>query len=300
MTSAEEGSGHGAWWRALRPEQWVKNTVIAAPVLFALGDRTQMPGVRSGGHAAAAVLLFCLVSSGVYLLNDIRDREQDRAHPRKRTRPLASGAIRPAEAALAAAGLLATGLGGALLISLPLAAIAAGYVAVQAAYTLWLKRIVLLDGLVIAGGFVLRAVAGAVAARVAVSPWLLLCTFLLALFLALCKRRHEKLHVGDHLGTRSSLRAYDLNFLDPLLTAVTGATIAAYTLYTLWPDTVEKFGTRRLAATVPFVVFGLVRYLYLVRRRAEGDRPERVMLTDGPLRINLALYTLILLFIFFG
>lgn len=282
----------------MRPTQWTKNSVVLAAFVFALGDRTQAMGLGAFQLALEAALLFCLVSSGIYLLNDIKDLPFDRLHPRKKKRPLAAGELSIPAALILAVVLLVAGLGGALWVSRELAGVLAGYVGLQAFYTLLLKRIALVDLFVIAFGFVLRALAGAVAVQAPISPWLLLCTLLLALFLALCKRRHEKVVLsGQGCATRESLEDYDEKLLDQLIAIVSAATVVVYSLYTLWPETVLKFGTAQLGWTIPFVIFGLFRYLDLVYRHDQGDRPERILLTDVPLMINLALYGAVVLWV---
>jgi 4-hydroxybenzoate polyprenyltransferase len=284
--------------RALRPKQWTKNAVVFAAFIFALGDRQQQVALADVWIPLKAALLFCIVSSGVYLINDLRDIEGDRAHPTKRLRPIAAGEL-PVPAAIGMAMvLLAAGLAGSALLSYPLFCVVAGYVALQLIYTFGLKKIALVDLFVIAAGFVLRALAGAVALDVTISPWLLLCTLLLALFLALCKRRHEKVVLNDTEGeTRQSLKQYDERLLDQLIAVVSSATLVSYALYTLWPETVQKFGTAQLGFTIPFVIFGLFRYLDLVYRHEKGGQPEVILLTDIPLLVDIALYGLTVLFI---
>jgi len=278
-------------WRSLRPKQWTKNVVVLAAVLFALGDRSQHRQEHAVIVALAAMAIFCVVSSGIYLINDIRDLELDRAHPTKRLRPLAAGEISVGFARVLSAVLLAGGLLAAFTINRPFFAVIGAYVVMQFFYTFGLKQVALVDLFIIAAGFVLRALAGAVAIPVEISPWLLLCTLLLALFLALCKRRHEKVVIDDVSGeTRPSLKQYDERLLDQLIAIIGGATLVCYALYTLWPDTVYKFGTNRLGLTIPFVLFGLFRYLDLVYRHEKGGRPEQILLTDVPLLVNLALY----------
>lgn len=279
--------------RAARPKQWTKNIVVFAALIFAMGDPSQQVSWISAGLAAAAAAVFCMLSSGIYLLNDARDVELDRAHPTKRTRPVASGEVSVPTAVLLAGILVACGLFAALRIDRDLLGVALGYVALQVLYTFGLKRIALVDIFVIAAGFVLRALAGAVVIHVTISPWLLLCTLLLALFLALCKRRHELVVVQDAGGeTRPSLRGYDQRLLDTLIPMIGAATLVCYSLYTLWPDTVAKFGTHALGFTIPFVIFGLFRYLDLVYRHEKGGRPEQILLTDPPLLVAIALYGL--------
>jgi 4-hydroxybenzoate polyprenyltransferase len=289
---------------ALRVNQWTKNLVVLAAFCFALGDRTQgligptLPATFA--RVLAAFVLFCLASSGLYLLNDIRDLAADRLHPVKRFRPIAAGRLPVPAAGLLSAFLLALALSAAFLLSRPFAAILTGYVALQIVYTCRLKHVALVDIFVIAAGFVLRAAGGGLVIHVPISPWLLVCAFLLALFLALCKRRHEKLILDlsaeEH---RPSLEYYDRQLLDQLIAVVSAATIVSYAIYTLATETVHKFGTPLLALTIPFVIFGIFRYLDLVYRKAGGGRPEKILLTDGPLLADLALYGLCVLGIFF-
>jgi 4-hydroxybenzoate polyprenyltransferase len=277
--------------RLLRPKQWTKNIVVLAALVFALGDPAQGVTWAAARLALLATALFCLVSSGVYILNDVRDVELDRIHPTKRLRPIAAGEITRG-AALALALLLLAGAGfAAWRLDPGFSLVVAAYVVLQLLYTFGLKRVALVDIFIIAGGFVLRALAGGVVIHVAVSPWLLLCTLLLALFLALCKRRHELVILQGAGGeTRPSLRGYDRRLLDILIPMIGASTLVCYSLYTLWPDTVAKFGTHNLAYTIPFVIFGLFRYLDLVYRHEQGGRPEQILLTDPPLLTSVALY----------
>lgn len=276
--------------RALRPAQWTKNVVVLAAFFFAFWDLNQPLTPRAGIHALLAVAIFCMASSGIYVLNDIRDIALDRNHPKKKFRPIAAGRV-PLPAAWALALVLLTaGLAGGLLLSAAYGEVVAAYIALQLVYSFGLKRVPLVDIMVIAAGFVLRAIAGAVVLDVRISPWLLLCTFLLALFLALCKRRHEKLLDVPGNSQRPALERYDTLLLDQLIAIVSSATLVCYAIYTLWPATVEKFGTNMLGFSVPFVAFGLFRYLDLVYRHEKGDRPEKVLLTDVPTILNLLAY----------
>jgi 4-hydroxybenzoate polyprenyltransferase len=292
-----------AFIKALRPNQWIKNVIVLAAYLFARWDPGQQSHFEHDHawlHMLAAMALFCLASSGVYLINDIHDLESDRAHPVKRLRPLAAGAISVAQAWTMAVVLLAVGLAGAWWLAMPFGALLGGYVALQFAYTFRLKKIALLDVFVIAMGFVLRAIGGALAIQVRISPWLLLCTFLLALFLGLCKRRHEKrlLDNDDAQKHRVALVQYDERLLDILIGIAGSATVVAYSLYTLSEETVKRFHTSALGFTIPFVIFGVFRYLDLVYRHEEGGRPEQVLLTDRVMIATVALYTLAVLVIF--
>ncbi|MCF7838275.1 MAG: decaprenyl-phosphate phosphoribosyltransferase [Candidatus Marinimicrobia bacterium] len=284
------------WLRALRPKQWTKNAVVLAAYFFALGDTRLALPYAAGWRALAAAGLFCLLASAVYLANDVRDRARDQAHPTKRLRPIAAGQVPVGGALFLAGGLALAGLLGAVLLGGLLPWVFGAYILLQVAYTLGLKHVALLDLFVIAAGFVLRALSGAVALPAPISPWLLLCAFLLALFLALGKRRHEKVVESNTGGaSRPALDGYSEKLLDQLIGIVCAAVIVSYALYTLAPETVAKFGSARLGLTVPFVVFGLFRYLDLIYRHEQGGRPEQILLTDRPLLVNLALYGLTVL-----
>lgn len=291
-----------AWIRALRPAQWIKNGVVPAAYFFAWRDPSQSAHVQGWmplALEALAVFCFCCVSSGVYLLNDVRDIAADRAHPVKRLRPLAAGEIQVPAALAAAACLLLVGLAASRALPIAFSGVLAGYFLMQVVYTLALKRIPYVDVFVIATGFVLRAIAGATALTVRISPWLLLCTFLLALFLALCKRRHEKVLLeGEGSRHREALAGYDRQLLDIQIGITSSATVVCYAIYTLSPETVQRFGTNRLGLTIPFVIFGVFRYLELVYRHDEGGRPEKVMLTDKVLIATVACYAATALAVF--
>jgi len=279
---------------AMRPTQWTKNTIVLAAFFFAFWDTAQdIQPIDGLTLALPAMLLFCIVSSGIYILNDLRDIGADQAHPVKRQRPIAAGRVPQSFALGLALVLLLAGIAGSYLLSSAFAAIVVVYVAVQVIYSFGLKNIALLDVFVIAAGFVLRAIAGARVLDVRISYWLLLCTFVLALFLALCKRRHEKLFVEDSSAeARVSLGQYDRRLLDLLIAISASSTIVCYAMYTLAEETVDKFNTEKLAFTVPFVIFGVFRYLDLAYRHRKGDRPEKILLTDVPILVNLALYGL--------
>lgn len=278
--------------RALRPQQWVKNLFVMAPLFFAWGDAGQGVGLDRLDRlvvSIGAAAVFCMASGAIYLLNDIHDRREDSRHPFKKFRPIASGELPVATAAVAAAALLAAGLASAAAIGRGFLLAVAAYAMMQCCYTILFKKVALLDVIVIATGFVLRAVAGAVAIHVDISPWLILCTFFISLFLALCKRRQEKVvHVAE--AQRTALKGYSTRLLDLLVGIAATATIIAYSLYTMAPATIEKFGTDRLFATIPFVLFGLFRYLMLVFTRNEGERPEKTLLTDGVIIATVVLY----------
>ncbi|QUV93103.1 decaprenyl-phosphate phosphoribosyltransferase [Chloracidobacterium aggregatum] len=275
--------------KAMRPQQWTKNVLLFPALLFS----QNLFHWRETVLVCAACAVFCLLSSGVYLLNDLLDIENDRAHPLKRHRPLASGAL-PVPVGIAACGGLSAGaLAAAFWLSTPFAWTAVAYFLLQVAYTVRLKHVVILDVGCIAAGFVLRAVAGGQVIAVTISAWLLICAMLLSLFLALGKRRHELLLLEDGATAhRRILGEYTPDLLDQMISIVTAATVVCYTFYTVAPETVAKFGTTRLVFTVPFVLYGIFRYLYLIHRRQMGGSPEKALLNDGASLANLVLYGL--------
>ncbi len=281
---------------SLRPRQWVKNLFVFAGLIF--GAKLLNP--RDGAIALATFAVFCALSGVVYLINDVADRERDRLHPTKRLRPIASGRLPVGVAAAAALVLLAAGLAASLVISQPVALIALTYVVLLAAYSAWLKHVVIVDVLVVAAGFVLRAAAGALAIQVEISGWLLICTILSALFLALGKRRHEYLTLGDEAGRhRPILAQYSASLLDQMIAVVTASTVTAYALYTMSAETVARFDTRLLPVTLPFVLYGISRYLYLLYREQMGGNPSDLFLNDRPLRLNTLLWILVVLVIIY-
>ena len=289
--------------KCMRPNQWTKNAIVLAAFFFAFFDEQQQLSLMQGlFKAVPAMLLFCLASSAIYIINDLRDIESDRAHPHKRFRPIPAGRVHPKQAITLCAGLMFVALLGAWFLEPAFLLTLLCYIALQFAYTFTLKHIALVDVFVIALGFLLRAVAGAVALQIHISKWLLLCTFLLALFLALCKRRHEKLLVvtEGEASSRRSLKQYDPVLLDMLISITAASTVVCYAIYTLWEETVTKFGTDRLSYTVPIVIFGVFRYLDLAYRHEKGERPEKVMLTDVPMILTLLLYgvTVVGIFLF--
>jgi 4-hydroxybenzoate polyprenyltransferase len=271
---------------SLRPHQWTKNLVV----LVALAFSKHLFDGDAVVRALAAFLAFCALSGAVYLVNDLVDREKDALHPAKRRRPIASGALPLGAARVAAALLLAAGLLAALLLGPGFLLCALGYVALNLAYSLGLKDVVILDVLAIAIGFVLRAVAGAFAIQVVFSDWLLVCTILLALFLALAKRRHEMVTLPDAASHRAILAEYSPYLLDQMIAVVTASCLTAYAFYTLAPETVAKYRTDRLALTIPFVIYGIFRYLYLVHRKDQGGSPSDVLLADRPLLLAVFLW----------
>jgi 4-hydroxybenzoate polyprenyltransferase len=275
--------------RLLRVRQWTKNLVLFAGVVFAQESTHGAQLLR----AAGGFVVFCLLASAVYVLNDLADLEQDRAHPQKRRRPIASGDVSLRAARILAPLLAAVGLAAAFALRAEFGVLAAVYLAVNLLYSWRLKSVVLVDVFLIAVGFVLRAVGGVevLSPPAEISPWLLVCTFFLALFLALAKRRHERtLLMEEAPSHRATLGEYPQELLDQFIAIVTASTIIGYTIYTVSPMTVEKLGTARLVYTVPFVVYGVFRYLYLVFKKGRGGAPAEVLLTDGPLLLNVILW----------
>lgn len=261
--------------RSMRPRQWPKNAVVLVGLVFA----RELGRPDLVGRALAATAIFCLLSGAVYLINDLLDVEMDRHHPTKRDRPLASGRLPAGVAWAAAAALVAGGLAASFALSSAFGGVAGGYLALQAMYIAVLKHAVILDVLALAAGFVLRAVAGAVVVAVPISPWLYVCTMLLALFLALGKRRQELVLLaggaGDH---RPALDHYTVRLVDQLIQVVTTSLILAYMLYTFAAENLPR--NHAMMLTIPFVLYGIFRYLYLVQVRGEGGAPEDVLLRD--------------------
>jgi 4-hydroxybenzoate polyprenyltransferase len=276
-------------WKLLRPTQWSKNTVLFAALIFS----KHLFDVHALMLVAAGFVTFCLTASGTYVMNDIRDCERDRRHPLKSLRPLPAGRVRIRTAVGLALGLMTLGLASAFGLSGGFGVLVALYLLLQVAYTYWLKDVVILDVFVLASGFVIRAVAGGVVINVPVSPWLIICTFLLMSFLGFSKRRHElvllEARATDH---RASLREYSPYFLDQMIAVVTGSTVVAYAIYTASPEVIHKMGTDKLYLTIPFVLYGIFRYLYLVHQREEGGNPTQLLLSDRPLLVDLFLWVL--------
>jgi 4-hydroxybenzoate polyprenyltransferase len=273
----------------LRPEQWTKNLLIFAGVLFS-GRLRDTGAVLT---SAIAFVIFCALSSAVYIFNDVADREADRQHPLKCMRPLACGALDLSAAITAGIVLAVAALMAAFAIAPAVGMVAIAYLALLSLYSAALKHVVIVDVLVIAAGFVLRAVAGAVAIAVPISHWLLICTTLLALFLALSKRRHELTMLGDGaIGHRRILEEYSPYLLDQMIAVVTASTLVAYTLYTTDRETVARVGNNRLGLTIPFVLYGIFRYLYLVHQKRGGGSPANLLITDRPLLACVALWAL--------
>jgi 4-hydroxybenzoate polyprenyltransferase len=274
-------------FKSLRPQQWIKNLFIFAPLIFSQNIFNRPLLLKT----FEAFVAFCLISSAHYIFNDLRDLEEDRRHPVKSQRPLASGRLKKGPAVVALLAIGAAGLALAAAIDVPFLIIATVYLVLQTVYSLWLKHVVILDIFVVAAGFLIRVVAGGLAIKVEISSWLLICTTLLALFLAMGKRRYELVLLDkDAASHRPILKEYNTYLLDQMISVVTASTLVAYCLYTISAETVAKFGTRSLIFTVPFVLYGIFRYLYLIHQRAEGGTPEALIIHDKPLLVDIFLW----------
>ena len=272
---------------SLRPKQWSKNLLVFAGLVFSRNLFDPVNFLRS----LAGFFAFCLLSGAVYIINDLADVESDRLHPLKRFRPIASGRLQPGAAKVTAVVAAALALAGGWALDWRFGVIGLGYFLMQLAYSFKLKQMVVLDVMTVAAGFALRAVAGTVLVHVTISSWLFVCTILGALFIALAKRRHELLFLeSGGAAHRAVLEKYSEALLDQMMAVATSATVIAYCLYTIAPETVAKFGTHNLMLTVPFMLYGVYRYLYLVYRKEMGGAPEKALLTDVPLIIDVVLW----------
>lgn len=291
------GTQLGALLRTMRLKQWTKNLFVLSPLLFSqhfFEPSTMIASVEG-------FVLFSLIASCVYILNDIIDRRKDRLHPVKMTRPIASGALPVGTAVVALGVLLVITVGASFAVGTMFAATIVAYFVWNVVYSLFLKEAVIIDVMAIAMSFILRIVAGAFAIDVPLSEWLLICTSLLALFLGFSKRRHELTLLEDNAKShRRVLLEYSPYFLDQMISLVTASTLICYILYTLDSETISKFGSKNLLFTVPFVLYGLFRYLYLVHQRKTGGDPTAELLTDRPLLLNVFLWGLtVILVIYF-
>ncbi len=273
--------------RSLRPKQWTKNVIVFAGLFFA----EDMFDLKKIVPACLAFIVFCMVSSGGYLINDVMDRKKDALHPVKKFRPIAAGKVPVALAVILGLFLLIGSSLAGFRIDSAFGFLITFYMIMTVSYSLWLKRIIILDVLVIASGFVLRAIGGTLAINELISSWLIICTIFLSLFLALTKRRSEFMALGDHAASvRKTLSKYNAQFLDQMINTATAACLISYALYTLDSGTVQKFGTRNLAFTLPFVIYGLFRYLFLVHQHNAGESIENALLSDGPILLCIFLY----------
>lgn len=280
--------------RLLRPRQWLKNVFVFAGLIFSRNFLIPTSVEKS----IAAFVVFSLLSSGGYIINDIIDYKDDRQHPVKSKRPIAAGRIRRAPAGVVAGVLILLSIASSFFLGIDFLLVCCAYGLLMLAYSLGVKQIVILDVLFVAFGYVLRAIAGAVVIDVEISSWLLLCTLLIALFLAVAKRRTEIVLLGEDASKhRKILAQYSLALLNQMISIVTAACIVAYCLYTLAPETVAKFGTKNLIFTIPFVIYGIFRYLYITYQSLHTDLPERVLFRDLPLQLCLVSWIVVCLLI---
>lgn len=276
--------------QTMRPRQWIKNLFVFAPILFSMNIFQPSHVMR----ASVAFFLFCALAGAVYIINDIADRREDRHHPVKRNRPLASGRLKAGTALLWAGAIALISLWISFGFNKAFFWTVLAYTAINLAYSLWLKAVVILDVMLISAGFVLRVMGGGFVNEIPLSPWILLITFLLSIFLALVKRRQEMVRsqVSDDGGIRSRaiLQKYNLPFLDQLISLSTATTLISYFMYVLDPGVKGKFHTDWLIVTIPFVVFGVFRYLFLAYVNNRGENPEEVVITDLPFLLNALLW----------
>lgn len=280
----------------MRPNHWIKNLFIFAPLIFSQ-NIFNFPLLFKN---ILAFIIFCLLSGSLYIFNDIKDMEEDKLHPVKSKRPIASGKLKRHAAINSFIIISIVGFALASLLKKYFIIILFIYFILQLFYSFYLKHVVILDIFVIATGFLIRVVAGALAIQVYISSWLLICTGLLALFLAINKRRYELLFLKDDAQThRPVLKEYNPYLLDQMTAAVTASTIIAYCLYTISEETVTKFGTKNLMFTIPFVLYGIFRYLYLIHHKGEGGSPERLIIRDKPLLLDILLWILVAIIVLY-
>jgi len=291
---AVAGRQAGAWLRALRPSQWIKNGVVFAGLVF--GGKLLDP--LAFAQATLAFVIFCIVSSGFYLINDVVDQQTDLRHPVKRLRPIAAGEIATRRALAAGVFLVAAALACSLALGLPFFLAILAYALLMAGYNVWFKRVVILDVFVIAAGFVIRAAAGALAVNVTISPWLLICTMLLALLIAFGKRRHEFVSLPEARGHRRNLEHYSLALLDQCVAITAMGSLLVYGLYTFDAESVPR--DHRLMLTIPLVAYGIFRYLFLLYRRGDGGAPETMLVTDRPLLLSIGAWALLVGVLFYA
>jgi len=273
--------------KSLRIQQWIKNLWVFAPLIFSQNVFDLPLLIKT----IFAFVLFCILSGAAYILNDIQDLEEDKLHPVKSKRPLASGRLKKNHALFACILLVLLGLTGAYFLNIYFFVVLLVYFIIQIAYSNWLKHVVIIDVFLIASGFFLRVIAGGFAIEVQLSPWLFICTILIALFLAMSKRRHELVLLDKSAGIhRPVLKEYTPQLLDQMIAVVTASTVISYCLYTVSSETIAKFGTKNLLFTVPFVLYGIFRYLYLVHQKDEGGSPEALIIKDKPLLVDLFLW----------
>lgn len=271
----------------MRPEQWIKNLFVFTPLLFS----KNLFNIVKDVQALVGFIIFCTITGCTYIINDLIDLEKDKLHPIKSQRPLTSGKLRKKTAGIVVVFLCCAGFSLAFLMNTLLGVIVLVYFLLNIGYSMYLKNIVIIDVVTIAAGFVLRVVGGAVIISVTASQWLILCTILLSLFLGFSKRRHELILLeSTAMNHRKVLEHYSPYFLDQMISVVTASTLICYALYTMSKETMEKLGTSKLIYTIPFVLYGIFRYLYLVHQKEKGGSPTEVMLTDKPMIINVMLW----------
>jgi 4-hydroxybenzoate polyprenyltransferase len=279
--------------RAMRPAQWLKNGIVFAGLVFG-GKLLEPTAVAS---ATLTALTFCLLSSGFYLLNDVRDRDADRLHPVKRLRPVPAGELAPRTAVFAGTILIVSAIAGSAFLGRDLALVFLAYASLMAAYNLGLKEVVIVDVFAIAAGFVLRAVGGAIAVNVSISPWLLMCTMLLALLIGFGKRRHELVALDNAAEHRRNLNLYNRPMLDQAVAVTAAGTLIAYAVYTFDSESAQYH--HRMMLTIPIVAYSVFRYLYLLYHRGQGGAPETMLLTDRPLLASVAAWGAASAFLFY-
>jgi 4-hydroxybenzoate polyprenyltransferase len=280
----------------MRPKQWIKNVFIFSGLIFSqnLFDLFLLAKVLLGFG------VFCLGASSIYIFNDLNDIEKDKEHPKKSKRPLAAGQLSVEKAYVTSAILATSALVGSYLLNLSFFAILLAYVLMNIAYSIKLKHLVILDVMCIAFGFVFRVLAGTTLVGVKPSDWLLICTITISLFLGFCKRRHELALIGTNATNhRRVLSDYSISFLDQMISVATACTVMSYALYTVSAETIEKFGTRNLVFTIPFVIYGIYRYLYLIHKKRIGGNPTSAIVTDLPLLLNGILWLAAVIFIIY-
>lgn len=271
----------------MRPAQWMKNLFIFAAVIFAQRFFDTPLLLKT----SAAFIVFCILSGALYILNDLNDIEEDKLHPKKSERPIASGEIGKRQALFLFFILSLISLFLAFLLNKYFFIAAFIYFILQLAYSLKFKHVVILDVFIVAAGFVIRVIAGGLVIEIPLSSWLLVCTMMLALFLAMSKRRHELLLLEDNASEhRPILMEYSPYLLDQMIAVVTASTLIAYCLYTISEETIAKFGTTHLVLTSPFVLYGIFRYLYLIHQKGKGGSPEELIIKDKPLLIDILLW----------
>ena len=286
--------------RLMRPRQWTKNLIVFVAVVFS--GRALI--LVDAFHAVLGFVIFCFLSSSVYILNDVTDAPYDRRHPEKKNRPVASGQISPPAAVFLFAVFAAASLAASFwLLGWKFGLCAATYFVINLSYSFGAKRVVIVDSVIIALGFVLRAIAGIyaiVSEPGQLSEWLLICTFFLALFLAFSKRRGEITDLSENAADhRPILASYSPKLIDEMIGVTTASSVMSYSLYTIWPGTVARLGTNKMIYTIPFVVYGIFRYLYLIYKKGKGARPSTILITDRPLQVNILLYVAAVFFILY-